>query len=194
MLICFDLHLQVKEIEDEEWSYIPVGGPLPIGRQPITAFGAAASLIHPATGYSLARSLREAPGLAKEVSQILQQDLPIEETAQNVWKALWPPRKRRQVGNRPVRLCAARLPPPPPSPPGRCHHERLPAASWPIVFRGKFYEGEDFGSRDLCKTSLELHHSLHHGVHPCNLRKAIIWPICYFCRLHFMRLAIELLA
>ena len=88
---------QVKEVEDEEWSYIPVGGPLPIGRQPITAFGAAASLIHPATGYSLARSLREAPGLAKEVSQILQQDLPIEETAQNVWKALWPPRKRRQV-------------------------------------------------------------------------------------------------
>ena len=74
-----------------------MGGPLPIGRQPITAFGAAASLIHPATGYSLARSLREAPGLAKEVSEILQQDLSIRETAQNVWNALWPPRKRRQV-------------------------------------------------------------------------------------------------
>lgn len=87
----------MKEVEDEEWSYIPVGGPLPIGRQPITAFGAAASLIHPATGYSLARSLREAPGLAKEVSEILQQDLSIRETAQNVWNALWPPRKRRQV-------------------------------------------------------------------------------------------------
>ncbi|KAK9865447.1 hypothetical protein WJX84_007368 [Apatococcus fuscideae] len=43
------------------------------------------------------RSLREAPGLAKEVSEILQQDLTIEETAQNVWNALWPPRKRRQA-------------------------------------------------------------------------------------------------
>ncbi|RYZ26687.1 MAG: DUF4147 domain-containing protein [Sphingobacteriales bacterium] len=75
--------------------------PLPIGRQPITAFGAAANLIHPATGYSLARSLREAPGLAKEVSEILQQELSIEETAQNVWNALWPPRKRRQVCSHP---------------------------------------------------------------------------------------------
>ena len=42
--------LQVKEIHEEEWSYIPVGGPLPLPDQPITAFGAAANLVHPATG------------------------------------------------------------------------------------------------------------------------------------------------
>ena len=40
---------------EEEWSYIPVGGPLPIAGQPVTAFGAAANLVHPATGYSIAR-------------------------------------------------------------------------------------------------------------------------------------------
>lgn len=40
---------------EEEWSYIPVGGPLPVAGQPVTAFGAAANLIHPATGYSIAR-------------------------------------------------------------------------------------------------------------------------------------------
>ncbi len=42
--------VQVKEIHEEEWSYIPVGGPLPLPDQPITAFGAAANLVHPATG------------------------------------------------------------------------------------------------------------------------------------------------
>ena len=50
---------------EEEWSYIPVGGPLPLGSQAVTAFGAAANLVHPATGYSITRSLREAPRLAR---------------------------------------------------------------------------------------------------------------------------------
>eukprot|EP00192_Tetraselmis_astigmatica_P004395 CAMPEP_0117672472 /NCGR_PEP_ID=MMETSP0804-20121206/13923_1 /TAXON_ID=1074897 /ORGANISM="Tetraselmis astigmatica, Strain CCMP880" /LENGTH=429 /DNA_ID=CAMNT_0005481077 /DNA_START=273 /DNA_END=1562 /DNA_ORIENTATION=- len=53
------LGIEVEAVHDEEWSYIPVGGPLPIREQPITAFGAAANMVHPATGYSLARSMRE---------------------------------------------------------------------------------------------------------------------------------------
>ena len=36
---------QVVKIEEEEWSYIPVGGPLPRSGQAITAFGAAANLV-----------------------------------------------------------------------------------------------------------------------------------------------------
>ena len=82
---------------EEEWSYIPVGGPLPLGDQPVTAFGAAANLVHPATGYSIARSLREAPALAAEMAVILRRDLPVQETARQVWNALWPAEKRRQV-------------------------------------------------------------------------------------------------
>ena len=39
--------LQVGEVHEEEWSYIPVGGPLPRPDQPAAAFGAAASLVHP---------------------------------------------------------------------------------------------------------------------------------------------------
>ena len=46
---------QVSRVVEEEWSYIPVGGPLPVAGQPVTAFGAAANLVHPATGYSIAR-------------------------------------------------------------------------------------------------------------------------------------------
>ncbi len=88
---------QVKHVIEEEWSYIPVGGPLPLGDQPVTAFGAAANLVHPATGYSIARSLREAPALAAEMAVILCKDLPVQETARQVWNALWPAEKRRQV-------------------------------------------------------------------------------------------------
>lgn len=32
-------------MEEEEWSYVPVGGPLPKARQTVTAFGAAANLV-----------------------------------------------------------------------------------------------------------------------------------------------------
>jgi hypothetical protein len=47
--------LCVLQVHEEEWSYIPVGGPLPIKEQPLTAFGAAANLVHPATGFSVSR-------------------------------------------------------------------------------------------------------------------------------------------
>ena len=91
------LTLQVKKIHEEEWSFIPVGGPLPVAQQSVTAFGAAASLIHPATGYSIARSLREAPIFAEEVATLLKKKQAVGVTAEGVWEALWPPEKRRQV-------------------------------------------------------------------------------------------------
>lgn len=89
--------LQIKRVVEEEWSYIPVGGPLPVNCQPVTAFGAAANLIHPATGYSIVRSLREAPHLAVAMAEILKEDLPVAELSTRVWNALWPEEKRRQV-------------------------------------------------------------------------------------------------
>lgn len=88
---------QVKKIHEEEWSFIPVGGPLPVAQQPITAFGAAANLVHPATGYSIARSLREAPAFAQEVANLLSKQQAVGDTAESVWDALWPQEKRRQV-------------------------------------------------------------------------------------------------
>jgi len=58
------LNVKVAKVLDEEWSYIPVGGPLPRPDQKILAFGAAANLVHPASGYSVARSLKTAPDFA----------------------------------------------------------------------------------------------------------------------------------
>lgn len=37
--------MQVIKVEEEEWSFVPVGGPLPKARQTVTAFGAAANLV-----------------------------------------------------------------------------------------------------------------------------------------------------
>ena len=88
---------QVTKIHEEEWSFIPVGGPLPVAQQSVTAFGAAANLVHPATGYSIARSLREAPNFAEEVATLLKKRQAVGDTAEGVWEALWPPEKRRQV-------------------------------------------------------------------------------------------------
>ncbi|BDA47628.1 Lycopene epsilon cyclase, chloroplastic [Coccomyxa sp. Obi] len=89
--------IKVTRVLEEEWSYIPVGGPLPLGSQTATAFGAAANLVHPATGYSIARSLREAPGLARDVAAVLRRNLPVRDTAAAVWESLWPAEKRRQA-------------------------------------------------------------------------------------------------
>lgn len=92
------LGITVREVHEEEWSYIPVGGPLPLSSQPITAFGAAANLVHPATGYSIARSLREAPVLGAQVAAVLRRGEGVEATARAVWEALWSAETRRQVG------------------------------------------------------------------------------------------------
>jgi len=47
---------------------IPMGGPIPTGREPVVRFGAAAGYVHPATGYSVAASLRAAPRVAAAIA------------------------------------------------------------------------------------------------------------------------------
>ena len=71
--------------------------------------------MHPATGYSITRSLREAPALAADIQAILARGLPLGATAEATWHALWTPEKRRQVpfcgdemcSHPPCRLCVA---------------------------------------------------------------------------------------
>eukprot|EP00197_Chlamydomonas_leiostraca_P003236 CAMPEP_0202871926 /NCGR_PEP_ID=MMETSP1391-20130828/20025_1 /ASSEMBLY_ACC=CAM_ASM_000867 /TAXON_ID=1034604 /ORGANISM="Chlamydomonas leiostraca, Strain SAG 11-49" /LENGTH=562 /DNA_ID=CAMNT_0049552851 /DNA_START=119 /DNA_END=1807 /DNA_ORIENTATION=- len=89
--------IKVKEVHEEEWSYIPVGGPLPTGDQPVAAFGAAANLIHPATGFSISRSFREAPGVADELVAAVRGGKGVKEAAAAVWQKLWPQEKRTQT-------------------------------------------------------------------------------------------------
>lgn len=89
----------MKKIHEVEWSFIPVGGPLPAVDQPITAFGAAANLIHPATGFSVSRSFAEAGPLADEMARVLlaAPDAAVADMAARVWRTLWPLEKRTQA-------------------------------------------------------------------------------------------------
>lgn len=64
--------IRIKKTYEEEWSYIPVGGSLPNTEQKNLAFGATASMVHPATGYSVVRSLSEAPKYVSVIASILK--------------------------------------------------------------------------------------------------------------------------
>ncbi|KAJ6794723.1 lycopene epsilon cyclase, chloroplastic [Iris pallida] len=96
--------VRVLKVYEEEWSYIPVGGSLPNTRQKNLAFGAAASMVHPATGYSVVRSLSEAPRYASVIANILKkgdsrQNMLVRSTLNHsmlAWTTLWPQERKRQ--------------------------------------------------------------------------------------------------
>ncbi|XP_057841229.1 lycopene epsilon cyclase, chloroplastic [Cryptomeria japonica] len=98
--------VRVLHLYEEEWSYIPVGGSLPNTRQKHLGFGAAASMVHPATGYSVVRSLSEAPSYAAAIASALKNSVGNEATmfyqkcttdaALRAWETLWPQERKRQ--------------------------------------------------------------------------------------------------
>ncbi|OMO91700.1 Lycopene cyclase-type, FAD-binding protein [Corchorus olitorius] len=99
------LGIRILKVYEEEWSYIPVGGSLPNTEQKNLAFGAAASMVHPATGYSVVRSLSEAPNYASVIAKILKKNHPTgmligetnnENISMQAWNTLWPQERKRQ--------------------------------------------------------------------------------------------------
>jgi len=74
----------------EEKCRFPMGGPLPPSQR-VVGFGAAAGMVHPATGYSVGRTLRAADRLATA----LNPELPPDQASTLAWKAVWPPAARR---------------------------------------------------------------------------------------------------
>ena len=94
---CEALGITIDKVHEEEWSYIPTGGPLPARSQGITAFGSAANLVHPATGYSIVRSLRAAPGMADAIVKGIKEEPNAVAAAELAWEALWSMEDRRQA-------------------------------------------------------------------------------------------------
>ena len=82
----------VEERRTEEVRF-PMDVPLPRAGQRVVGVGAAASLVHPATGYSVGASLRAAGPLARVVSASL--GLPVEEAAARCWTSLWDDDRRK---------------------------------------------------------------------------------------------------
>jgi lycopene beta-cyclase len=82
------------DVRSEEVVCIPMGGAL-APAQPVVATGAAAGLIHPATGYSVAAGLRAAPLLARALRDAVDRGLDPDGLARAGWDAVWPPARRR---------------------------------------------------------------------------------------------------
>jgi lycopene cyclase-like protein len=92
-------NVTVNEIHDEEFCLIPMGGEMPDLRQRVVAFGGAAALVHPATGYMIARALCLADKCAAIISSELAGGSETEgadAVAHRVWDRLWSIGRRRQ--------------------------------------------------------------------------------------------------
>ena len=91
------LNVTQDQIIEEEASWIPLGGTPPTSPQRTLAYGAAAGLVHPASGYSIVNSLRRAPAFADAVVEGLKAGGSVE-AANRGWDVLWGDEPRRQVG------------------------------------------------------------------------------------------------
>jgi len=84
------MKLTVLKRYDEEYSVIPMGGPLPVLGQPTVAYGAAAVMVHPASGYMINRAIKFAPEVADALMDTLRAtDSPLL-AAEAAWEAIWP--------------------------------------------------------------------------------------------------------
>uniref|UniRef100_A0A7N0UC89 lycopene beta-cyclase n=1 Tax=Kalanchoe fedtschenkoi TaxID=63787 RepID=A0A7N0UC89_KALFE len=92
------LGIKVKRIEEDERCVIPMGGPLPVLPQRVIGIGGTAGMVHPSTGYMVARTLAAAPIVAKSIVQYLGSNKSVSGDALSaeVWKNLWPIERRRQ--------------------------------------------------------------------------------------------------
>ena len=81
-------------VHHEEACRIQMLGPRPIIGQRAVGFGASAGMVHPATGYLLARVLGEADDIASALSRGLS--IGPAHAAAAAWAALWPAPRQRQ--------------------------------------------------------------------------------------------------
>ena len=83
--------VEITEVIHEEFCLFPMNLPLPDRNQPVLAFGGAASMVHPASGYMVGSLLRRGPDLADAVAEaIANPSLGSAALAQRGWQALWP--------------------------------------------------------------------------------------------------------
>ncbi|KGG19112.1 Lycopene beta cyclase [Prochlorococcus marinus str. SS51] len=83
--------IQITKVVHEEYCLFPMNLPLPDRNQSLLAFGGSASMVHPASGYMVGALLRRAPDLAKELSESLSIEPPLnsEALSKKGWNVLW---------------------------------------------------------------------------------------------------------
>ncbi len=82
--------IRIDQVDQVERCLFPMNLPLPDPRQPLLAFGGAASMVHPATGYQVGIALRRAPEVAQALVRGLDQGIHTPQgLAQIGWEAIW---------------------------------------------------------------------------------------------------------
>jgi flavin-dependent dehydrogenase len=90
------MNVNITKVHAEEHVLFPMDLALPVVGQRTLAIGAAGAIVHPATGYSVAASLRLAPRLAESLREAFENP---SANAQDIvdagWRAVWPLDRRR---------------------------------------------------------------------------------------------------
>ncbi|KAJ4845138.1 hypothetical protein Tsubulata_018398 [Turnera subulata] len=86
------LGIRVKRVIEDEKCLIPMGGPLPKIPQSVMAIGGNSGIVHPSTGYMVARTMALAPVVADAIAECLGSTRMIRGKAlhSRVWNGLWP--------------------------------------------------------------------------------------------------------
>lgn len=86
------LGIKVRSVIEDEKCLIPMGGPLPRIPQNVLAIGGNSGIVHPSTGYMVARTMAIAPIVAEAIAECLGSTRMIRGTQlyQRVWNGLWP--------------------------------------------------------------------------------------------------------
>ena len=100
------LEVSVGAIDQTEMCLIPMDAPVPDLTQRVVGFGAAASMVHPATGYLLPRVLVKAPLLADAIAEGLSGSRPLDVVARSAWRTLW---TDEDLARRELQVFGARL-------------------------------------------------------------------------------------
>ncbi|KAI5666758.1 hypothetical protein M9H77_16611 [Catharanthus roseus] len=90
------LGIKVTSIIEDEKCLIPMGGPLPRIPQNVMAIGGNSGIVHPSTGYMVARTMAVATVLADTIVECLGSTRMVRGTplSHRVWNGLWPVEKR----------------------------------------------------------------------------------------------------
>lgn len=90
------LGIRVKRVLEDEKCLIPMGGPLPMIPQNVMAIGGNSGVVHPSTGYMVARTMALAPVVAAAIDQCLGSTRMIrgKQLYGRVWNSLWPVESR----------------------------------------------------------------------------------------------------
>ncbi|VFQ94135.1 unnamed protein product [Cuscuta campestris] len=91
------LGIKVRSVIEDEKCLIPMGGPLPLFPQKVIAFGGNCGIVHPSTGYTVARTMEIAPFVARGIAECLGSTRMIRGARlyERVWNDLWPVETKR---------------------------------------------------------------------------------------------------